>query len=156
MNQTRFAIAILLVFLYSCNHKPDLGKEEAAIRQLLAQERTAHFNLDTELFISEFADSMIQVNRGVVSSPTREQQKERIGRYFGSVEFDKWDDTAEPLIRFSDDGSLAYAIIQKEVILHYPDSTGNRFYDTARYAWVSVYRKQNGAWKVETNISTNK
>ncbi len=82
--------------------------------------------------------------------------KERIGKYFNSVQFIKWDDTADPIIRFSDDGSLAYAIVQKEVIVTYPDSSGKAFNDTTHYAWSSIYRKQNGEWKVECNISTNK
>jgi hypothetical protein len=99
---------------------------------------------------------MINVNRGVVRTATPEQNKERIGKYFEAVQFIKWDDVAEPVIRFSDDGTLAYAIVQKEVILTYPDSTGKAFYDTANYAWASIYRKQKGGWKVEANISTNK
>ena len=71
-------------------------------------------------------------------------------------EFIKWDDVAEPVIQFSDDGTLAYAIIQKLVILSYPDSSGKKFIDTTNYAWASIYRKQKGEWKVECNISTNK
>lgn len=151
-------VLIILTFecFISCTQKPDLVKEETAIRNLLQQERKAHFDRNTDLFIQEFAESMIQVNRGVVTAPTKDQHRERIGKYFGSVQFIKWDDVAEPIIRFSDDASLAYAIIQKQVILTYPDSFGNSFTDTADYAWVSVYRKYKGAWKVEANISTNK
>jgi hypothetical protein len=106
--------------------------------------------------MSEFSDSMISVNKGVVKIPTAEENKERIGTYFGSVQFIKWDDVAEPMIHFSDDGSLAYAIVQKEVIVSYPDSFGNTFTDTTNYAWASIYRKRKGEWKVEANISTNK
>ena len=150
-------IAILLTgILVSCNSKTDLVTEEKEIRNLLQQERKAHFDRNVDLFISEFADSMIFVNKGNVNVPSKETNKERIVKYFGSVQFIKWDDVAEPLIRFSDDGSLAYAILQKEVIVTYPDSTGKAFYDTAHYAWGSVYRKQKGEWKVEANVSTNK
>ena len=140
----------------ACKQKPDLGKEETAIRNLLQQERKAHFNRDVELFLSEFSDSMIQVTKGVASSPGIEQLKKRFGNYFNSVQFIKWDDVAEPVIRFSDDATLAYAIIQKQVIVTYPDAFGNNFIDTADYAWASIYRKQKGEWKVEANISTNK
>ena len=63
---------------------------------------------------------------------------------------------AEPVIRLSDDGSLAYAIIQKQVILSRSDSLGKPIIDTTDYAWISVYRKQKGEWKVECNVSTNK
>lgn len=153
-------LGILIIFaflmIFSCKSETPLSNEKAAILQLLAQERKAHFDRNTELFISEFADSMINVNKGKVTALTKEEHNERVGNYFNAVEFIKWDDIAEPLIRFSDDGSLAYAIIQKEVILSYPDSTGKPFYDTTHYAWTSIYRKKNGEWKVEANISTNK
>ena len=95
------------LLLIACNSKPDLEKEKQTILSMLQTERKAHFDRNADLFISEFADSMISVNKGVVSAPTKEQQKERIGKYFGSVQFIKWDDTADPVIRFSDDGSLA-------------------------------------------------
>ena len=149
--------ASLFLFLFvACNSKPDLEKEKETILSMLQTERKAHFDRNVELFMSEFADSMLSVNKGVVSAPTSDEHKQRIGKYFGSVQFIKWDDTAEPIIRFSDDASLAYAIVQKDVILTYPDTTGKTFYDTTHYAWSSIYRKQNGEWKVECNVSTNK
>ena len=147
---------LLLLLLMACNSKPDLKKEKKTILAMLQTERKAHFDRNVELFMSEFADGMISVNKGKVSIDTRELHKERIGKYFGSVQFIKWDDTADPIIRFSDDGSLAYAIVQKDVIVTYPDSTGKAFNDTVHYAWSSIYRKQNDEWKVECNISTNK
>lgn len=157
----RCSLYACLLFLISCktregNSGTDLENERQTILSMLQTERKAHFDRNVDLFVAEFADSMISVNKGVVSSPTKAEHKERIGKYFGSVQFIKWDDTVEPIIRFSDDGSLAYAIVQKDVILTYPDTTGKAFYDTTHYAWSSIYRKQNGQWKVECNISTNK
>ncbi len=142
--------------LAACRTAPDLQKEEAEIRRLLRQERTAHFNRDTALFISEFADSMISVNRGVVSAPTRDEHRRRIGKYFSTVRFLMWDDIAEPFIRFSSDATMAYAVIQKKLILSRQGDDGLTVTDTSEYAWVSIYRKYNGEWKVECNTSTNK
>lgn len=149
---------LLLLLVISCESpgKRNTSKEEKAIRALLQQERKAHFEKNVDLFVSEFADSMIGVNKGKVSVLSLEQNKQRIRPYFESVQFIKWDDVAEPVIRFSDDGSMAYAVIQKQVIVSYPDSKGKPFIDTTDYAWVSIYRKQKGEWKVEANISTNK
>lgn len=146
----------LLWAIVGCNSKADPDQERKTILAMLRTERKAHFDRNVELFISEFADSMISVNKGTVSVPSKGEHRERIGKYFGGVQFIKWDDTAEPVIRFSDDGSLAYAIIQKDVIVTYPDSAGKAYYDTTHYAWSSIYRKHAGAWKVECNISTNK
>ena len=147
---------LLLSFLVACNSKPDLEKEKKTILSMLQTERKAHFERNVDMFISELADGMISVNRGEVSSDTKDLHKKRIGNYFGSVQFIKWDDTAEPIIRFSDDATLAYAIVQKDVIVTYPGSSGKALNDTTHFAWASIYRKQNGEWKVECNISTNK
>ena len=153
-------LTILLIFLSflmpGCSSKVDLETAGKEITDLLQQERKAHFERNVELFMSEFADSMISVGKGKVSIATQEENKKRIGKYFGNVEFIRWDDVVAPVIRFSDDASLAYAIIQKQVVVSYPDSLGIPFFDTTDYAWVSIYRKQKGGWKVEANVSTNK
>jgi hypothetical protein len=149
-------LVVLITLVASCKQKADLVAEEKAIRNLLQQERKAHFNRDVELFVSEFADSMTNVSKGKVTKTSIEENKQRIGGYFGKVTFIRWDDVAEPVVRLSNDGSLAYAIVQKQVIVSYPDSLGQVIMDTSDYAWVSIYRKLNGQWLVETNASTNK
>jgi hypothetical protein len=157
MKWQRLSLLLLLpALINSCDPPADLARDEKEIRSILQQERKAHFDRNTDLFVSEFADSMISVNKGIVTKAGKEENKKRIGKYFGRVEFIKWDDVAKPQIRFSNDGSLAYAIVQKQVILSYPDSLGKKIIDTTDYAWVSIYRKENGIWKVETNVSTNK
>lgn len=111
-----------MLFAFSCNQKTDLAKEENIIREMLKQERKAHFSKDVDLFVSEFADSMISVNKGIVKVLSPAENKIRIEPYFNSVEFIKWDDTEYPIIKFSEDGNMAYAVVQKQVILSYSDS----------------------------------
>lgn len=152
-----FIIGLLALFITSCSsNKANLAGEEKAITALLEQERKAHFERNADLFAGEFSDSMISVNRGVVKRTPPDTMRKSIQKYFGAVSFIKWDDLAKPIIRFSNDGSMAYAIVQKEVIVSYPDTSGGIFYDTSVYAWTSIYRKEAGAWKVEANTSTNK
>jgi hypothetical protein len=152
------ACFVIIVNLYGCTtgENFDTQKETQVITALLQQERKAHFEKNVDLFLSEFADNMISVNKGKVSVATEAENRERIAEYFGRVEFVKWDDVAVPVIRFSDDGSLCYAIVEKQVILSLPDSLGRRILDTTDFAWASIYRKQDGGWKVECNVSTNK
>src|SRR5215204_803340 len=151
----------LFIFLFaflalSCNEKVDLQKERSAILDLLAKERNAHFEKNVTLFMSEFSDGMISVNRGVVMAASRDATYKRIDKYFRSVDFVKWDDLVPPQINFSKDGSLAYAIVQKQVILSLKDSLPKVVLDTKNFAWVSIYRKKGNEWKIECNISTNK
>ncbi len=156
MNRNAFLLLFIIPLVISCRNNPGIEASRQEITRLLQQERKAHFDRNVDLFVSEFADSMLSVNRGKVNIMSPAENKKRITPYFGSVSFLKWDDVAEPIIRFSDDGSLAYAVVQKLVIVTYPDSLGKPLYDTTQYAWTSIYRKQQGTWKVEANISTNK
>ena len=148
-----YSIPVFLL-LFACG-SVDRAQEERVISALLKQEQKAHLQKDADLFVSEFADSMIAVNRGNVSVSTREQHLERIGHYFNSVQFVAWEDVADPVIRFSDDARLAYAIIQKRVVLVQKDDATSKP-DTTDFAWVSILRKHDGQWKVECNVSTNK
>ena len=144
------------LMVLSCSQTVDLQKERKAILSLLERERTAHFEKDVSLFMSEFSDSMVSVNSGVVTRASRSARYKRIEKYFKSVDFVKWDDVAPPQIDFSKDGSLAYAIVQKQVILSLKDSLQKTVLDTTDFAWVSIYRKAENDWKVECNVSTNK
>jgi len=143
------------LILTSCSNTDKNGKDIEAIKNLLQQERKAHFRKDADLFVSEFAADVIQVNKGIVSQSSREENRKRFKTYFNDVNFIKWDDVTEPIIKFSEDYSLAYAIVQKLVILERKDSVGKIINDTANFAWTSVYRKQQNEWKLECNISTN-
>lgn len=76
--------------------------------------------------------------------------------YFHSVTFQKWDDLTDPIIHFSDDGSLAYTIVHKEVVLDTQDETGDTITERIEYAWGAIYRDTEEGWKIESVASTNK
>ena len=67
------AFFVIIVILCGCNtgENFDKQKETQVITALLQQERKAHFEKNVDLFLSEFADSMISVNKGKVSVATR-------------------------------------------------------------------------------------
>ena len=140
----------------SCSPRRNSDHEKTSILDLLGRERQAHFEKNAQLFMSVFSDSMISVNRGEVSQLNKEQTRKRIEGYFNQVEFIKWDDTAPPKISFSNDASLAYALVQKKAIVRFRDDTKEVSFDTTDFAWVSIYRKTGNEWKLECNISTNK
>ena len=61
--------------------------------------------------------------------------------------FIKWDDVAAPIIRFSDDESLAVAIVQKQATLTRPDSLGKLLTDTNDYVWFQFIGKKKRVGK---------
>ena len=151
-------IATVLV-IFACQYqqpiKNDLTKAREEIMRIHQLQREYHFQKDSIAFANQLSDNFISVNRGNISFPSKEETISRYNRYFSSVEFVKWDDVSEPIIRFSDDGSLAYAVVDKQVILTYKDEQGEPVEDTTHFAWTTIYRKYDDQWKIDCVTSTN-
>ena len=148
---------LLSLILTSCvDQKLSRMVHEKEIMKMHEAQREYHFQKMSEEFAGQLTDDFISVNRGELSQQSFEEHKARYDRYFASVEFEKWDDTEKPIIRFSDDHSLAYTIVQKDVIVRYPDDNGTILRDRVHFAWLAVYRIQkDGNWKIESVASTN-
>lgn len=145
--------------IFSCNTPNPSADHDDREKLLKIHEdaRNAHFGKDAKAMIDQFAPEMISVNAGKIHKTTSpEKDIEGFQSYFNSVEFKKWDDIKPPELRFSDDHTLAYMVVDKLVVLDVKDSVGKPFEETTHYAWVSIYRKQDGGdWKLECIASTN-
>jgi hypothetical protein len=150
-------MAIMLLISTSCisdDYKKEATTQE--IRAMHEAQRKYHFEKMSEEFAGQLSEDFISLNKGELSQQTYEEHKSRYDQYFGSVEFEVWNDTEEPIIRFSDDYSLAYTIVQKDVVVTYPDENNKELRDSVHYAWLAVYRKNDkGEWKIESVASTN-
>ena len=148
---------LLLIGSIACTEY-SVTREQARkeiLKQHQAQQRY-HLEENVDAFVNLLSEDHTSVNRGVVSNADHEAIKNRFRNYFGSVEFDRWEDSAEPIIRFSDDNTLAYSIVQKDVVTLYQDESGKTLRDSVHFAWLAVYRRDSsGEWKVETVASTN-
>jgi ketosteroid isomerase-like protein len=144
---------VFCLFLVSCVRPPapDLEKAKQEILSLEARQRAYHVGKDARSFVDLFSDDFLSISQGEVTRPGRKESYNRFNAYFNRVTFVKWDDVAAPVIRFSDDGSVAYAAVQKMVVV----SDSGRL-DTTRFAWLTVYRKEAGLWKIDCVVSTNK
>lgn len=149
-------LLFLPVLLFSCSSGFDEEKERQAILELHEAQRGYHFQKKAEEFAGLMSENYISVNRGQVSRPSYEENVARFGNYFDSVEFVKWDDVQPPEVRFSDDGSMAYTVVEKQVVVTYPDERGGKITDTTDFAWVAIYRKYEDGWKIDCVASTNK
>lgn len=127
----------------------------AILRGLLEQERVAHFTRNPDLLVSLFAEEFINVSAGRVSRPSRADSQARFRAYFERSTFIEWDDLEPPLIRLAGDGSLAYAIVQKRVRLTANDEAGLPQEHLTLFAWVEIWEKETGEWKLKLIASTN-
>ena len=119
------------------------------------QARAAHFNRDPELLVSDFADDYTFIGGGKIQKPAREASIARFRSYFNNSTFLEWDDITPPVIKVSDDASMAYVTVHKKVKLLARDEKGAEREETEIYAWLATYRKIGGKWKLTTIASTN-
>ncbi|MEM9548974.1 MAG: nuclear transport factor 2 family protein [Bacteroidota bacterium] len=151
-------LLVVLLCINSCNDPkpPDLELAKQEILELHRLQRDYHFNKDSIAFANQLSDDFISVNKGVVSTPKRSETIARYNNYFSSVEFLEWDDVSEPIIRFSEDGTLAYTIVDKIVKVKYESENGEPQEGETHFAWTAIYRKIGKEWKIENVTSTNK
>lgn len=129
----------------------------AAVKELLQiqqRERVAHFGKDAGLLVSVFADDFINIDAGKISRPAREESRKRLQAYFDRSEFLEWDDISPPIVRVSQDASMAYVIVHKRVRLKAKNEKGELEEGTTIFAWTENYEKQNGQWKLTAVTST--
>jgi len=134
----------------------DLVKAKSEILALHNAQRSYHFQKDSISFANQLSESFISINRGEIKRPKREETISRYNGYFSSVEFLKWNDISEPIVRFSDDGSMAYTIVDKKVEISYQNAKGEKETELTHFAWTTIYKKHNSIWKIDCVTSTNK
>jgi len=154
----RLLIIPLAVFLISCSNQSEFDKETEtkAILELHNLQRGYHFDKDSISFANQLSKNFISVNRGKITTPKKEETIKRYHNYFSSVEFVKWDDVSEPIIRFTNDGTLAYTIVDKIVETISIDENGNKKNSSTHFAWTAIYKKYENEWKIDCVTSTQR
>ena len=149
-------IPLAIILIVSCKeqNQVNIEAERDKILQLHNLQRDNHFNKDSISFASHLSENFISVNKGKITHPKKKEMISRYHNYFSSVEFVKWDDVTEPIIRFSEDGKLAYSIVDKIVKITYEDENGDLIDDETHYAWTAIYKKYGDEWKVDCVTST--
>ena len=156
----KFLLIALATLWMSCGQKEnhnvvtdehELKGDIDKLMKIHAEERVAHFSKNADMMVAGFSDDFISVNRGRIDSLSKTDHKKRIQQYFNAVEFRKWDDLNPPVIRFSDDHSLAYMIVDKLVVIDVIDKSEEQ----THFAWTSIFRKQSdSSWVLECVTST--
>lgn len=153
-----FLQTVILGTLLSCNETKEISfsDQKDKILKLHNLQRDYHFNKNSGAFVNQFSDNFISVNKGEITYPKREKSLMQFNRYFSSVTFIKWDDEVPPIIKFSDDGSMAYCIVDKIVLLTYQDENKKVIEQETHFAWTTIYKKYGKEWKIDCVISTEK
>ncbi len=131
-------------------------KDLVELMRLHEQQRTAHLSYNAELFIDSFAENLTQVQRGNAVTRTKAENLSRFKAYFSGYKFIEWADIVPPEFKISKDGTLATKIVQKRVRGTYKNEKGEDETNHTIFAWLEVWEKIGGKWKVTAVVSTDR
>lgn len=114
----RLTLALLFVAstaFASAQPSADLEKETAELLRLHKSDREAHFKTDVDALLQNSPGEMISVSRGKISRSSQADARKMFTGYFRDAKYYEWDDVEEPIIRISNDASMAWMITRTRV-----------------------------------------
>ena len=133
---------------------PDLEKEKAELLRLHNSDREAHFKTDVDQLLANAPEEFISVSRGKISRSTKADTRKMFTGYFRDAKYYEWDDVEEPIIRVSNDASMAWMITRTKVRRVQKKADGEEKEEKFVYAGIMTYEKREGRWVRVANVST--
>jgi len=150
----RVSVLVMLALVSAAQAQIDIEREKAELLKVHRTDREAHFKTDVEMLLRHSADEFISVSGGRISRSTRRELREFFESYFKNAKYYEWDDTEAPIIRVSNDASMAWMIVRTKVRRTQKDDAGAERERQFVYSGIMTYEKQNGKWVRTANVST--
>jgi hypothetical protein len=148
-------VAITLA-LIGCQRSFDPEKARAEILELHRNSIEAHLEKDASQLTATIPDDYLFVSDGDVTTLTADDVRKSLQGYFDATTFSHYADTADPIVGFSKDGTLAWLIVRVRVAgTTHRESGSNDPFDI-QWAWISLYENRNGEWSRIADVSTDK
>jgi len=152
-----FTLILLFVAWAMCagaQPSADLEKEKAELLRRHKSDREAHFNTDVDLLLENAPEEFIAVSRGKISRSSKADARKMFTGYFHDTKYYEWDDVEEPIIRISNDASMAWMITRTRVRRVQKNADGTEKEEKFVYAGIMTYEKRDGHWVRVANVST--
>ena len=131
-----------------------LEKEKAELLRLHKSNREAHFKTDVDALLENSPEEMISVSRGKINRPSKDDARKMFTGYFRDAKYYEWDDVEEPIVRISNDASMAWMITRTRVRRVQKKADGAEQEEKFVYAGIMTYEKRDGRWVRVANVST--
>ena len=148
-------LLLALLFMASTSAgSTSLPSDEQQLLELHQEGLTAHLKGDVDALLAGQADDFVLVNRGDISSPTKEQRRAVLGPYLAATKFDFYRDTVAPIVKVSRDGSLAWVVARLEARGTRATPDGGHASLEFEVAWVELYERRGAEWVGIGNVSS--
>ncbi len=126
------------------------------IKQLHSALLEAHLSKNVAFFTENLAPDFFFLSNGEITHPSPDEMHKKMANYLQNTTFFEYRDICEPLIGSSDDGSLAWSVVQVQVRGHQhlkeqPDHELNFI-----FAWITLYHREKNHWIRLGEVSTMK
>ena len=132
----------------------DLEKQKAELLRIHRADREAHFKTDVELLQHSAPEEFIAVSSGKIDRIKKADEEKQFREYFAGAKYYEWDDLEQPIIRVSNDGSMAWMITRIRVRRTQRDREGKQVERKFVYAGIMTYEKRDKKWIRIANVST--
>jgi hypothetical protein len=130
--------------------------DEEALRAMHAAVLRAHRESNVAMLLEGAVEDFVQANRGAITRPTLDERRARFTTYLGRTTFEEYRDLADPVVKVSQDGTLAWVIAQVHARgLQRTDAGGTEPIEFTS-AWIELYEKRGGRWVSVGNVSNFK
>jgi hypothetical protein len=128
----------------------------AEVRALHEKVLRAHRESNVEILLEDEAADYVVASRGVITRPTIQQRRERLGTYLRASTFAEYRDLVEPVVSVSADSTLGWVVVQVTARGKQKASSGEEVPIAFTSAWIELYEKRAGRWQRTGNVSNFK
>jgi len=133
----------------------DPEEQKKELLELHRKDRRAHFENNAQLALSDqVEDGFIYVRNGAIARRKKSDFQKNVEGYFKNAKYYEWDDLEPPIVRISNDGSMAWMIVRVRVRRTQPNPSGKDVEERFIYAGITTYEKRDGKWLKVANVST--
>jgi Domain of unknown function (DUF4440) len=123
-----------------------MSADERNILALHEAGLKAHMDGDIDALLAIQADDFLLVNRGEVSTPSKQDRRDFLGPYLASTKFEYYRNKVPPLVKVSQDRTLGWVAAQIEARGESMGSNGQARTIEAVFAWIELYERRGDEW----------
>src|SRR5438045_7476044 len=152
-----FTLLLFIACAASASTEPsaDLEKEKAELLRIHKSDREAHFKTDVDALLANSPEEFISVGRGKINRSSKDDARKMFTGYFRDAKYYEWDDVEEPIVRISNDASMAWMITRTRVRRVQKKPDGAEQEEKFVYAGIMTYGKRDSRWVRVADVSTS-
>lgn len=146
--------AVLFVVIRGLSPGRPLDLEKQELLRIHEEILRAHRENDLPAWMGVEGEALTVVSRGEILHPSAGERERSRKAYLESTSFTRYEDLVPPQVVVSEDGSLGWLVCRVRMEGVQRQADGGTSPVEATWAWVELYEKREGRWRLVGNAST--